>query len=482
MDNINKRILINNICKVVSIISLALTAVFFVYLINLNMLPIKFFLGLLIIILILYSVFLLFIIPKNIKLIFKISSTVLMFIISLLLFLVGFVYIDKAIDFIDKIDNSMVQKENYNILVLSTNDKNSIEELNNTIVGVYNSNLGLGNLDKALNMLSKKISFEQKKYDDLKLMLEDLNNKVIDAILINDSVNSIIESDLSYLNISMQKIDTIAILVEHADIAKYVDVTNTPFNIYIAGSDSYGSIDKITNTDVNMVVTVDPVENKLLLTSIPRDYYVNIPKLNGMDKITHAGYYGIQTSVETIEDLLDIEINYYAKVNFSTVKEVVDAIGGITIYNDFSFCMVESPDVCFGAGNIRLDGYRALMYARERKTFATGDVQRVKNQQKVLSAVIKKITTSSSIITNYAEILDSISNNFTTNMEYDSISNLVKKQLNDMKGWTITSQNLTGYDLITTETYSYPGMNLYVMQQDEKSINEAKQKIREVMN
>ncbi|MBE6138495.1 MAG: LytR family transcriptional regulator [Firmicutes bacterium] len=482
MENTNKRTLINNICKVLSIVSLALTAIFFVYLINLNMLPIKYFLRLLIIITILYTLFLLFIIPKNIKLGFKISSTILMFIISLILFLVGFVYIDKAIDFIDKIDNSIVQKENYNLLVLNTSHKTSIEELNNGIIGVYNSNLGLGNLDKALNLLGKKISFKQNKYDDLKLMLEDLTNKVIDAVLINDSVISIIESDLSYLNISMKKIDTIAILVEQADIAKYVDVTNTPFNIYIAGSDSYGSIDKITNTDVNMVVTVDPVGHKLLLTSIPRDYYVKIPGLNGMDKITHAGYYGIQTSVETVENLLDIEINYYAKVNFSTVKEVVDAIGGITVYNEFSFCMVESPEVCFKSGNIHLDGYRALMYARERKTFSTGDVQRVKNQQKVLSAVVKKITTSSSIITNYAEILDSISNNFTTNMEYDSISNLVKKQLNDMKGWTITSQNLTGHDLYTTETYSYPGMSLYVMQQDEQSINEAKQKIKEVMN
>lgn len=482
MDQTNKRGLINNICKVVSVISIVLTTIFFVYLINLNMLPIKYFLGLLAIILILYTLFLFFIFSKNIKSIFKIFATFLLFIISLILFLFGFIYIDKAIDFIDKIDNSMVQKETYNLLVLSTDEKTSIEELNNSVIGVYNSNLGLGNLDKVLSLLSKKISFTQNKYDDLRLMLEDLNNKTIDAILVNDSVYSIIESDLNYLNISMKKIDTISILVEHADITKYVDVTNTPFNIYIAGADSYGSIDKITNTDVNMVITVDPIQNKLLLTSIPRDYYVNIPKLNGMDKLTHAGYYGIQTSVETIEKLLDIEINYYAKINFSTVKEVVDAIGGITVYNEFSFCMVESPEVCFGYGNIRLDGYRALMYARERKSFAAGDIQRVKNQQKVLSAVIKKITTSSSIITNYAEILDSISNNFTTNLEYESISNLVKKQLNDMKGWTITSQNLTGHDLYTTETYSYPGMNLYVMQQDEQSVNEAKQKIKEVMN
>ncbi|MBE6151811.1 MAG: hypothetical protein E7165_00640 [Firmicutes bacterium] len=477
-----KRIMINNICKAVNIISLILTVIFFIYVINLKMLPIKYLIILFVGIAILYSLFLLLVIPKNIKIGFKITATVFMFVISLILFLFSFIYIDKAIDFIDKIGNSVVQKENYYLVVLNESEKSNIEQLDNSVVGVYNSNLGLGNLDKALKLLKNKISFEKVEYNDLKLMLTDLNNGVVSAVLINDSISSIIESDLSYLNISIKKIDTISILVEHVDLVKYVDVTNTPFNIYIAGSDRYGSIDKITNTDVNMVITVDPVNNKLLLTSVPRDYYVNLPNLGGMDKITHAGYYGTQTSVKAIEDLLDIEVNYYAKVNFSTVEEVVNAIGGITVYNEFSFCMVESPDVCFGAGNIHLDGYRALMYARERKTFATGDVQRVKNQQKVLTAVIKKITGSTSIITNYAEILDSVSNNFNTNLDYESISSLVRKQLNDMKGWTIDSQNLTGFDLYTTETYSYPGMNLYVMQQNEKSVNQAREKIKEFMN
>lgn len=482
MNKNGKRKIINDICLSVTVISSILTVIFFVYLITLGMLPTKYIIAFVVAILVLYSIFLLFIIPKNIKIVFKITSTVLLFIISTILFLFGVIYIDKAIDFIDKIDNSVVQKENYYLVVSSESDKSSVDSMDNKTIGVYNTNLGLGNLDKALNLLDKKIDFYKSSYDDLQLMIEDLNNGVIDGLLINDSINTLIETDLSYFELSIKTIYTISILVENVDIVKYVDVTNTPFNIYIAGSDAYGSIDRITNTDVNMVITVDPINNKLLLTSIPRDYYVKLPNLNGMDKITHAGYYGTQTSVKAIEELLDIEINYYAKVNFSTVKEVVDAIGGIEVYNEFSFCMVESPEVCFKSGNIHLDGYRALMYARERKTFANGDVQRVKNQQKVLTAVIKKITSSTSIITSYSEILDSISNNFMTNLDNKSIANLVKKQLNNMKGWTIQNQNLTGHNLYTTETYSYPDMNLYVMQQDEKSVNNARQKIKEFMN
>ena len=481
MINENKIKKIHNICRIITVISLILTIIFFVYLIILGMLPGKYISILIFFIIILYSIFLIIIIHKKINPVIRILATALLLIVSIFLFLFGVIYIDKTIDFIDKIDNSVIQKENYYLVVSNDDEKNSMSELDNSEIGVYNTNLGIGNLDKALNMLNTRISFNSVKYIDLEEMLEDLKLGNVDAILINDSIIDLTKSDLSYLGLSIKIIDTISILVENIDIVKYVEVTNTPFNVYIAGSDSYGRIDKVTNTDVNIVITVDPRNNKVLITSIPRDYYVKLPNLNGMDKITHAGYYGTQTSVKAVEQLLDIHINYYAKVNFSTIKEVVDAIGGINIYNEFSFCMAESPEVCFNKGNIHLTGYRALMYARERKSFTTGDIQRVKNQQKILTAIIRKITSSSTIITNYSKILDSISNNFTTNMDNKSISKLVKKQLNDKKSWTIESQNLTGHDFYTTDSYSYPGMKLYVMKQDEKSLSKVKDKIKDNM-
>lgn len=228
-----------------------------------------------------------------------------------------------------------------------------------------------------------------------------------------------------------------------------------------------------------MVATIDPVNNRILLTSIPRDYYVELPGKGAKDKLTHAGYYGIETSVKAVEELLDIEVNYYAKVNFSTVEKVIDAIGGVDIYNESYFCAYGCDGLCYNKGNIHLNGYFALMYARERHAFSNGDVQRVKNQQKILTAVIKKMTSSTTLITNYTKILDSISDNFNTNLDNKSIAKLVKKQLNNMKGWTIETQNLIGSDFYTYDTYTYPNLELYVMKQNDESVKNARNKIKE---
>lgn len=473
-----KRSKVRKICIFLSIISCILTLVFFVYLINLGMIPNKYLLLLGLLIGLIYLIFLLFIIPKKIKVPIKIICTLLMCIISGVLFYSGVVYVDKLINFLDKIDNSIVQKETFYLLVLES-DSSTINDLSNKNIGYYNTDSSKENNDKAFKMLDKKITYLKKSYDDIEDLLNGLNDKDVSAILVSESVYNLIKTDLNYLGIKVKELDSVHILVETVDIVKYVDVTNTPFNVYIAGGDAYGSIGYVTNTDVNMVATIDPVNNRILLTSIPRDYYVELPGKGAKDKLTHAGYYGIETSVKAVEELLDIEVNYYAKVNFSTVEKVIDAIGGVDIYNESSFCVFESNGLCYNQGNIHLDGYHALMYARERHSFVNGDVQRVKNQQKVLTAVIKKMTSSTTLITNYSKILDSISDNFNTNLDNKSMAKLVKKQLSNMKGWTIESQNLTGYDYYTYDTYTYPNLELYVMKRNDASVETARNKIKE---
>lgn len=474
-----KRKKIRNICLFFSIISVILTIIFFIYLINLDMLPNKYLYTLVGVISIVYILLFLLIIHKKVKSLIKITSTIIMVIISSILFYCGVVYIDKLIDFVDKIDNSIVQKETFYILTLEENRISNINELIDKKIAYYDSQSS--NNEKAFKMLDKKITYNKEKYNDIEDMLEDLKNDNISAVLVNESVYNIINNDLSYLGIKVKEIDKVHILVETTDIVKYVDVTNTPFNVYIAGGDAYGSIGYITNTDVNMVATIDPINNKILLTSIPRDYYVTLPGKNASDKLTHAGYYGIETSVKAVEELLDIEVNYYAKINFSTVEKIVDAIGGINIYNETPFCAYGCDDICYEQGNINLNGYFSLMFARERHAFINGDVQRVKNQQKVLTAVIKKMTSSTTLITNYSKILDSISDNFNTNLDNKSMGKLVKKQLSDMKGWTIETQNLTGSDYYTYDTYTYPTIELYVMKPNEESIEEVRNKIKEFL-
>ena len=240
------------------------------------------------------------------------------------------------------------------------------------------------------------------------------------------------------------------------------------------------------NTDVNMVVTIDPKSHKILLTSIPRDYYVVLPSKGEdvYDKLTHAGYYGVQESVKAVEKLLDIEINYYAKVNFSTIEKIVDAIGGIEVNSDYSFRFADDWNNMFFSyrkGINKLNGRQALGFARERSSFHDGDVQRVKNQQKVISAIIDKVTSTKTIISNYTSLLDAISKSFATNLDKKSINRLVKMQLNDMRGWDIESQNLVGHSSTSTKCFSIPNLSLYVMKRDEDSVKNASDKIKEFL-
>lgn len=476
-----KRKIIGNACILISIISIILTIVFFVYLINLDMIPNKYLIMLGGIIGVIYILMLLLIVPKKIKTPLKITSTLIMLIVSGILFYSGVVYVDKLINFLDKIDNSIVQKETYYVVVLESSRVGKIDELKDKKIGYLESDASKKNTDKAFNLLNTKITYGKVVYKDIEEMLDNLNDGIVDALLLNESAYNLINSGLAYLGIKVKKVDMLHVLVETSDIVKYVDVTNTPFNLYIAGGDAYGSIGYVTNTDVNMVATVDPINNRVLLTSVPRDYYVELPGKGAKDKLTHAGYYGIETSVKAMEELLDIEVNYYAKVNFSTVEKVVDAIGGVDVYNETYFCAYGCDDICYNQGNIHLEGHRALMYARERHAFINGDVQRVKNQQKVLTAIIKKMTSSTTLITNYSKILDSVSDNFNTNLDNKSMSKLVKKQLNDMKGWTIETQNLVGSDFYTYDTYTYPNLELYVMKPNDESISNAKNKIKEFL-
>jgi len=218
-----------------------------------------------------------------------------------------------------------------------------------------------------------------------------------------------------------------------------------------------------------------------LLTSIPRDYYVNLVGQgpNAYDKLTHAGYYGIEESVKTVENLLDTDINYYVKINFSTIEGIVDAIGGVDVYSEYEFTASDGT-YSYVKGYQHLDGKKALRFARERKSFATGDVQRVKNQQKVVEAMINKITSSTALISSYDRILDSVSDNLDTNMPSKDISRLVKMQLNDMRGWTIESQNAVGTGQMGP-TYTFPTLNLYTMLPDKDSVNSLKLKINEYL-
>lgn len=268
-----------------------------------------------------------------------------------------------------------------------------------------------------------------------------------------------------------------SIVVKTSDISKDLDVTKKPFNIYISGIDTYGSISSVSRSDVNMVVTVNPKTKQILLTSIPRDYYVPLHGKSGYnDKLTHAGLYGVDMSIKTIEDLMDIEINYYVKVNFTSVINIVDAIGGVDVYSDYDFTSLDGYKYSKGYNSV--DGKEALSFARERKSFQAGDRQRVKDQQALLEAMFRKCT-STSIITKYNSLLDSVSGSFVTNMPTDRLKALIRMQVAKKYKWTITANSLDGANS-SNYTYSYSSQKLYVMEPIEDSVNYAHKLIKSV--
>lgn len=480
MSKRKKRKIINFIGKIVAILGVLVLLIFSIYIFKLDVLPIKYIFILIGIIIFIYSIMYIFILGKRIKISLKLFANIIVIIFSII-FALGVTYVDRTILFLNRISSNLGQTEEYYLITMESNNYESIGELREKTIGFYYSGNNK-NIETAVKTLGKKIDFKEEDFDDVQMLFDALQNSEIDAILINNSLKSIMEEDYSYLVKLIKEIIAINVPIETSDIVKIVDVTNTPFNLFIIGSDSFGTIDKVSNSDVNMLMTINPKTNQILLTSIPRDYYVEVYNTNGgMDKLTHAGYYGVETSVKTVENLLDTSINYYAKVNFTTVIDIVDLIGGIEVYSDYSFSEHAFFKYYYKKGYNKLNGEKALAFARERYSFKGGDRVRGQNQQKVIAAIIDKVTSSPNLITKYNDILGAIEKSFQTNLDNKSIKKLVKLQLNKMPSWEIINQSLDGSDS-SAYTYSYPKKALYVMKPNEETIEASKIKINEILN
>ena len=260
------------------------------------------------------------------------------------------------------------------------------------------------------------------------------------------------------------------------------DVTKHPFNFIITGIDVDGTIDEEGRSDVNMVVTVNPKTQQILMTSIPRDYEVYMPDFdNAMDKLTHTGFYGVQTTIGAEEQLFDTEINYYVKVNFTTVERFIDAVGGVDVVSEYEFTPVKMKDWTVQEGLNHMNGKQALAFARERKAFVDGDHQRIKNQQLVFEALIKKATSSRTMILSYNKVLTSLRNYFEMSFSSREIRKLVKFQLAKDPDWKIFKNTIVGGDG-SLPTYSTGGAYAYVMTQDPESIENAKTLMNAVLD
>lgn len=459
--------------KVIAFIYVVITIIFYISVIKLDMLP-----GIYVTIFTIAEIiFTLAIIVGLVKAHKKPTMNIICFIIILLLSGV-YIYVTNytlaTSDFLSNVFQNFAETEDYYIVVRKDSNYEAIEDIENEDVYLFQV------VDDVKEEIDSKVTVNYKTEDSLTDLGNNLINEDINIIFISSVQYDILDEEIEDFKDNTKILYTAKHELEKTDSntanSKY-NIDNGIFNVYISGIDTSGSITNVARSDANIVATINTNTHEVLLTSIPRDYYVTLHSYGAKDKLTHSGIYGINETVSTVEDLLDIDINYYVRVNFTTVIKLVDTLGGVDVYSDYDFT---AQGYSFNKGYNHVNGAQALAFSRERYSFANGDNQRVKNQQHVIEAIIKKVLNSNTILTKYTSILNSLEGSFQTNIKQEEISGLVKDQISNMSSWTIKSNSLKGTGS-NSSTYSMGSQLLYVMVPDSTSVTNAKQEIEEVM-
>lgn len=476
--------------KVLSIllsIVLVISSFYLLYqVIRLNVLPSKFLFPLTIGVVVLDAIFVLLLVYFSKNVVSKIICIVLTLFICLASCMGGY-YISKTQGALSNITNVAKHAKNtVSVIVKESSSIKNKSQLNGISVGSLR--LNEEGSKKALKELSSEgIVLNQTEYDSMTALLEAFYNGEVDSIIINESSRSQILDMEAYSNFdsNTRVVYQTSYKVKNNDSASSVsDITSKPFNVLISGSDSRGGFDENGRSDVIMVATVNPKTHTILLTSVPRDFYVTTACDAGdgcmqgaLDKITHTGIHGTNTTKRTVEQLLGIEINYTFKVGFDTVTELVDILGGVDVYVEPGYATTTS-EFSVHEGVNHLNAQQALAFARERYSYTEGDRQRTKNQQQVLMGIVKEAT-KPSVITNYAAIMDTMANTFSTTMSNEEITALIKYQLNNNPTWKMEQYMVdgTGDTLMCAEL----GDAASVMVPDQSTVKMAKDKINAVL-
>lgn len=306
-----------------------------------------------------------------------------------------------------------------------------------------------------------------------------LTNGEVKAIVLNSVFEDTLRSEDPDYASKIKKIYSYKLTKKIETAIGKQDPNADVFNIYVSGIDTYGPISSVSRSDVNIIMTVNRKTKKVLLTTTPRDAYVPIADggLNQSDKLTHAGIYGVDASVHTLENLYEIDINYYVRLNFTSFLKLIDLLGGIDVYNDQEFTVGNTN---YPIGTISLNSEQALTFVRERYSLSGGDNDRGKNQEKVIAAIIQKLT-STDALRNYNGIISGLQDSVQTNMSLETMVNLVNTQLESGGSYNVVSQALTGNGTTGLPSHAMPDASLYMMEIDQNSLNAAKAAIQDTM-
>ena len=381
---------------------------------------------------------------------------------------------------IAKITGNDTQTTVISLMTLKDSKFDSADDLKaSTPVGV-NTLADKANIDKGLKTLKDEAKFTKKDYSTFKSLSDDLYNGNVKAILVDNAYQSVLET---YHEDWSQKTKTIwkyEIKEKVEDTSTNAKVTKEPFTLLISGVDSRGDVTEKSRSDVDMIITIDPVHRRILMTSIPRDYFVPIYGQGGKDKLTHSGLYGTACVEKTIENFMNINIDYNARIGFQAVTKIIDAIGGVDVYSDKEFKPWTDEGVRIKKGMQHMDGRTALAFARERKTYTTGDRHRSANEQAVIEAILEKVM-KPSVLSQYSSLLSAIEGTFQTNLKSSDITSLAKMQLDKGGKWTVKKSILYGTSKKAKGGLMMPNTELYYNFPDQKSIDANTKYIKDML-
>lgn len=459
--------------KLITLIQLILAVGLIAVIWNSGLVPTKYLVAIIIVLLILFGVTFGLQYVKNKVYIVGIVLSIILSILQA----IGIVYMLKADKLMADVGGANYKTDNMIVVVKKDNPASNLIDASmyrfgtQTAVDQENTQIMVDNINTSLG---REVKIEQ--YGTVQELANALLEGRVDAAIYNQALDGLITDTIEDYSDQVRVLYQYGIETEIEQ--ENVDVEE-PFNVYISGIDVSGPVATNSRSDVNIIMTVNPNTKKILLTTTPRDYYVQIPDISGeqRDKLTHAGIYGVDASMKTLEQLYGIDISYYARVNFSSLVKIVDTLGGVDVDSDFEF---DAQGYHFQKGMNHLDGDQALAFSRERYSFEDGDNQRGKDQQKVLTAILNKAM-SPAILANASALIADVSDSVQTNMTQEEMAKFIKMQLNDGASWTIESQAASGNG-DTQACYSSGDQPLYVMWPDEAVVQSISAKMNEILN
>ena len=459
--------------KLITLIQLIFAVGLIAVIWNSGLVPTKYLVAIIIVLLILFGVTFGLQYVKNKVYIVGIVLSIILSILQV----IGIVYMLKADKLMADVGGANYKTDNMIVVVKKDNPASNLMDASmyrfgtQTAVDQENTQTMLDNINKALG---REVKVEQ--YGTVQELANALLEGRVDAAVYNQALDGLITDSIEDYSEQVRVLYQYGIETELEQETADVE---EPFNVYISGIDVDGPITTNSRSDVNIIMTVNPNTKKILLTTTPRDYYVQIPDISGeqRDKLTHAGIYGVDASMRTLEQLYGIDISYYARVNFSSLVKIVDTLGGVDVDSDFEFT---AGGYQFKQGMNHLDGKQALAFSRERYSFEDGDNQRGKDQEKVLTAILNKAM-SPAILSNASALIADVSDSVQTNMTQEEMAKFIKMQLNDGASWTIESQAASGNG-DTQACYSSGDQPLYVMWPDEAVVQSISAKMNEILS